>query len=79
MIILLNLFLSVFLVASVPGSHRGLDGSRYGHRRLANLLSSHACGAACSKDYVIAQSSSIGSLGPNKDVRIDLLKVLYIL
>ncbi|XP_026473134.1 probable tyrosyl-DNA phosphodiesterase [Ctenocephalides felis] len=59
--------INVFLVASIPGSHRGLDGTRYGHKRLAALLSSHANAAATSKDYVVAQSSSIGSLGPNKD------------
>ncbi|CAO1415970.1 unnamed protein product [Diamesa hyperborea] len=57
---------NVFFVASVPGSHREMPGRgfSFGHPRLAKLLSEHSAPVddACP---IIAQSSSIGNLGPN--------------
>lgn len=58
--------INVFFVASVPGTYKGIDQDRWGLGKLRNILSKHAelpfDGA---KWPVIAQASSIGSLGPN--------------
>lgn len=53
----------VFLVCSVPGSHQTMGNDpKFGHLRMAHLLSKHVTpiDEACP---LIAQSSSIGSLG----------------
>lgn len=58
--------INVFFVASVPGSHQGMDINLWGHRRLGGLLKEHAVlPVDASRWPIIAQSSSIGSLGPN--------------
>lgn len=58
-------FYSVFFVASVPGGHRNTPrGYDWGHARVRDLLSKH-CAPVDPGCPVIAQSSSIGSLGPN--------------
>ncbi|XP_063986125.1 probable tyrosyl-DNA phosphodiesterase [Diachasmimorpha longicaudata] len=58
--------IDVFFLASVPGTHKEENRDRWGLRRLANLLSSHAeMPADGAKWPVVAQSSSIGSLGHN--------------
>ncbi|KAJ8679346.1 hypothetical protein QAD02_015133 [Eretmocerus hayati] len=59
---------NVFFVASVPGSHKGLSFNSWGHRRLAAILSEHAVLPPDAPQWpIIAQSSSIGNLGPNPD------------
>lgn len=56
---------SVFFVASVPGGHRETPrGYDWGHARVGHLLSRH-CATIDETAPVVAQSSSIGSLGPN--------------
>ncbi|PSN34604.1 putative tyrosyl-DNA phosphodiesterase [Blattella germanica] len=64
----------VCFVASVPGSHRGQDGEKWGHRRLGHLLRKFAVipsllSPAASKESwpVISQCSSIGTLGGDPD------------
>ncbi|XP_011315263.1 probable tyrosyl-DNA phosphodiesterase [Fopius arisanus] len=58
--------IDVFFLASVPGNHKEGSRDRWGLRRLAALLSSHAqLPADGAKWSVVAQCSSIGSLGPN--------------
>uniref|UniRef100_A0A182P8G8 PBZ-type domain-containing protein n=1 Tax=Anopheles epiroticus TaxID=199890 RepID=A0A182P8G8_9DIPT len=57
----------VFLVASVPGGHTNTPkGPLWGHPRLGYLLAQHAAPIddACP---LVAQSSSIGSLGPSPE------------
>uniref|UniRef100_A0A182JRK8 PBZ-type domain-containing protein n=1 Tax=Anopheles christyi TaxID=43041 RepID=A0A182JRK8_9DIPT len=57
----------VFLVASVPGGHTNTPkGPLWGHPRLGYLLSQHAAPIDDSCPLV-AQSSSIGSLGPSPE------------
>ncbi|XP_040165986.1 probable tyrosyl-DNA phosphodiesterase [Anopheles arabiensis] len=57
----------VFLVASVPGGHTNTaKGPLWGHPRLGYLLSQHAAPIDDSCPLV-AQSSSIGSLGPSPE------------
>ncbi len=59
---------NVFLVASVPDSHRGGEINLWGHRRLAHLLRKHLRPEDLDgSDRVIAQCSSIGSLGPDEN------------
>lgn len=56
---------SVFFVASVPGGHRETNrGHQWGHPRVGQLLAKYSAPIddCCP---VVAQSSSIGSLGPN--------------
>lgn len=56
--------IDVFFLASVPGNHKDDNRDRWGLRRLAALLSSHAeLPADGGRWPVVAQSSSIGSLG----------------
>ncbi|XP_076276415.1 tyrosyl-DNA phosphodiesterase glaikit [Lasioglossum baleicum] len=57
---------NVFFVASVPGSHKNRDTDLWGHRKLASVLSKHATLPPDAPQWpIVAQSSSIGSLGPN--------------
>uniref|UniRef100_A0A182MYE1 Mitochondrial genome maintenance exonuclease 1 n=1 Tax=Anopheles dirus TaxID=7168 RepID=A0A182MYE1_9DIPT len=57
----------VFLVASVPGGHVNTPkGPLWGHPRLGHLLAQHAAPIDDSCPLV-AQSSSIGSLGPSPE------------
>uniref|UniRef100_A0A182QUU8 Mitochondrial genome maintenance exonuclease 1 n=1 Tax=Anopheles farauti TaxID=69004 RepID=A0A182QUU8_9DIPT len=57
----------VFLVASVPGGHVNTPkGPPWGHPRLGHLLTQHAAPIDDSCPLV-AQSSSIGSLGPSPE------------
>ncbi len=58
---------NVFLVASVPDSHRGPAFHQWGHRRLAQLLRRHLLAQVGERWPVVAQCSSIGSLGHNPD------------
>lgn len=57
---------SVFFVASIPGGHREAPGRGHdwGHPRVGRLLGQHCApvDAACP---IVAQCSSIGSLGPS--------------
>lgn len=57
---------NVFFVASVPGGHRDIPnrGPPWGHPRVGYLLGKHAAPIDDSA-ALVAQSSSIGSLGPN--------------
>lgn len=57
---------NVFFVASVPGGHREISnrGPPWGHPRAGYLLGKHAAPIDDSA-AIVAQSSSIGSLGPN--------------
>ncbi|KAI3634895.1 hypothetical protein MIR68_007276 [Amoeboaphelidium protococcarum] len=61
----------VHLIASVPGRHTGQSLHKYGHMKLRAVLKAHydsTKGATCaSKDFVICQMSSIGSLGASAD------------
>jgi hypothetical protein len=61
-------------VASVPGSHRGPDYEKWGHRRLGHLLKKHVTiptllspSGSGESWPVIAQCSSVGSLGADPD------------
>ncbi|XP_050446486.1 probable tyrosyl-DNA phosphodiesterase [Cataglyphis hispanica] len=57
---------NVFLVASVPGTHKDVEIDSWGHRKLAYVLSHHATLPPDAPQWpIIAQSSSLGSLGPN--------------
>jgi hypothetical protein len=57
---------NVFFVASVPGSHKSLNLNSWGHRRLATILTEYAVlPSDASKWTLVAQCSSIGSLGAN--------------
>ncbi|EFN87770.1 Probable tyrosyl-DNA phosphodiesterase [Harpegnathos saltator] len=57
---------NVYFVASVPGTHKNVDVDFWGHRKLAQILSQHATLPPDAPQWsIIAQSSSIGSLGPN--------------
>lgn len=59
----LSIICSVFFVASVPGGHRDSPrGYQWGHARVGHLLAHHSAPIAdtCA---IVAQSSSIGSLG----------------
>ncbi|XP_076676604.1 tyrosyl-DNA phosphodiesterase glaikit isoform X2 [Andrena cerasifolii] len=59
---------NVFLLASVPGSHKGSEYDFWGHRKLGYVLSKHATLPPDAPEWpIVAQSSSIGSLGPNYD------------
>ena len=57
---------NVFFIASAPGSHREMPGRgfSFGHPRLGKLLSEHSAPVDDSCP-IVAQSSSIGNLGPN--------------
>ncbi|XP_028049621.1 probable tyrosyl-DNA phosphodiesterase isoform X2 [Monomorium pharaonis] len=56
----------VFLVASVPGTHKDNESDFWGHKKLGFVLSRHATLPPDAPQWpIIAQSSSIGSLGPN--------------
>ncbi|XP_059609535.1 probable tyrosyl-DNA phosphodiesterase isoform X2 [Phlebotomus argentipes] len=58
---------NVFLVASVPGGHRSTPkGPLWGHPRVGHLLAQHSARIDESRP-IVAQSSSIGSLGTNVD------------
>ncbi|XP_063223988.1 probable tyrosyl-DNA phosphodiesterase isoform X2 [Bacillus rossius redtenbacheri] len=57
----------VCFVSSVPGTHRGAELERWGHRRLGALLRRHVAGAADGRWDVVAQCSSVGSLGPEPE------------
>jgi len=61
-------------VASVPGVHRGPESDKWGHRRLGHLLKKHARipsllspSESNASWPVIAQCSSIGTLGAGPD------------
>lgn len=59
---------NVFLVASVPGYYTRFNAIHWGYRKLSCILSRHATlPADAPKWSLVAQSSSIGSLGPNYD------------
>ncbi|KAJ8871282.1 hypothetical protein PR048_027590 [Dryococelus australis] len=53
----------VCFVSSVPGTHRGAEFEKWGHRRLSSLLRKYVTGAVDSSWSIVAQCSSIGSLG----------------
>ena len=61
-------------MASVPGVHRGPESDKWGHRRLGHLLKKHATipsllsPSESNESWpVIAQCSSIGTLGAGPD------------
>ncbi|XP_017788235.1 PREDICTED: probable tyrosyl-DNA phosphodiesterase [Habropoda laboriosa] len=57
---------NVFFLASIPGRHKDLEKDFWGHRKLGSVLSKHAKLPPDSPRWtLVAQSSSIGSLGPN--------------
>ncbi|XP_034171355.2 tyrosyl-DNA phosphodiesterase glaikit [Osmia lignaria lignaria] len=57
---------NVFFLASVPGRHKGTEYDSWGHRKLGYVLSKHATLPPDAPRWtLVAQSSSIGSLGPN--------------
>ncbi|XP_043598880.1 probable tyrosyl-DNA phosphodiesterase isoform X4 [Bombus pyrosoma] len=57
---------NVFFVASVPGAHTGVEYDYWGYRKLGHVLSKHAKLPPDAPQWtLVAQSSSIGSLGPN--------------
>lgn len=57
---------NVFLIASVPGRHKAENLHKFGHMKLRNVLKQH--GQRLDKEWsVIAQFSSIGSLGKSPD------------
>lgn len=57
---------NVFLVASVPGNHKDAEANFWGHKKLAYVLSHHATLPPDAPQWpIVAQSSSIGSLGAN--------------
>ncbi|XP_060817013.1 probable tyrosyl-DNA phosphodiesterase [Bombus pascuorum] len=57
---------NVFFVASVPGRHTGVEYDYWGYRKLGHVLSKHAKLPPDAPQWtLIAQSSSIGNLGPN--------------
>ncbi|XP_077278331.1 tyrosyl-DNA phosphodiesterase glaikit [Temnothorax americanus] len=57
---------NVFLVASVPGTHKDNEADFWGYKKLAHVLSRHATLPPDAPQWpIVAQSSSIGSLGPN--------------
>ncbi|XP_057334799.1 probable tyrosyl-DNA phosphodiesterase [Microplitis mediator] len=59
---------NVCFVASVPGTHRNATRGRWGLRKLASILSEHADPPAEAAQWpIVAQASSIGSLGPSYD------------
>ncbi|KAK9297067.1 hypothetical protein QLX08_009088 [Tetragonisca angustula] len=57
---------NVFFLASVPGRHTGVEYDFWGHRKLGCILSKYAKLPPDAPQWtLVAQSSSIGSLGPN--------------
>ncbi|XP_018347763.1 PREDICTED: probable tyrosyl-DNA phosphodiesterase [Trachymyrmex septentrionalis] len=57
---------NVFLVASVPGTHKDNEADSWGYKKLAHVLSRYATLPPDAPQWpIVAQSSSIGSLGPN--------------
>ncbi|XP_031839792.1 tyrosyl-DNA phosphodiesterase glaikit isoform X2 [Nomia melanderi] len=57
---------NVFFLGSVPGSHKNQEADMWGHKKLAAVLSKHATLPPDAPQWpIVAQSSSIGSLGPN--------------
>lgn len=61
-------------MASVPGSHRGPESERWGHKRLGYLLKKHVTiptllSPSETKESwpIIAQCSSVGTLGADPD------------
>nr|XP_012138389.1 PREDICTED: probable tyrosyl-DNA phosphodiesterase isoform X1 [Megachile rotundata] len=57
---------NVFFIASVPGRHKGVEYDSWGHRKLGYVLSKHATLPPDAPRWtLVAQSSSIGSLGPS--------------
>ncbi|KAF7487988.1 Tyrosyl-DNA phosphodiesterase 1 [Sarcoptes scabiei] len=61
--------INVYLIGSVPGRHKGDDRSLYGHLKLRKILKTSPYGPKKETvDWnVVAQFSSIGSLGPKPD------------
>nr|CAD7437437.1 unnamed protein product [Timema bartmani] len=57
----------VCFIASVPSTHRGPEFEKWGHRRLASLLKKHVTAPVDSSWNILAQCSSIGSLGPEPE------------
>ncbi|XP_015593226.1 probable tyrosyl-DNA phosphodiesterase [Cephus cinctus] len=56
---------NVFLVASVPGSHKEREVNSWGHKKLTAVLSQHVNMPRDSPYWpIVAISSSIGNLGP---------------
>ncbi|KAG7198398.1 hypothetical protein KM043_005788 [Ampulex compressa] len=59
---------NVFFLGSVPGIHKGVETNLWGHRKLASVLSKYATLPPDAPQWpIVAQSSSIGSLGPKYD------------
>ncbi|CAD1475223.1 unnamed protein product, partial [Heterotrigona itama] len=57
---------NVFFLASVPGRHTDVEYDFWGHRKLGFILSKYAKLPPDAPQWtLVAQSSSIGSLGPN--------------
>ncbi|XP_076760498.1 tyrosyl-DNA phosphodiesterase glaikit [Xylocopa sonorina] len=57
---------NVFFLASVPGRHTGMENDYWGHKRLSSILSQYAKLPPDAPQWtLVAQSSSIGSLGAN--------------
>ncbi|CAK9819513.1 Probable tyrosyl-DNA phosphodiesterase [Anthophora plagiata] len=57
---------NVFFLASTPGRHKDVEYDFWGHRKLGYVLSKHAkLPPDAPRWTLVAQSSSIGSLGPN--------------
>ncbi|ELT91218.1 hypothetical protein CAPTEDRAFT_131694, partial [Capitella teleta] len=58
----------VFLIASVPGRHSGASLNEFGHLKLKKVLRQFGPSSdACKQWPVLAQFSSIGSLGPTPE------------
>ena len=57
---------NVFFLASVPGRYTDVEYNFWGHRKLGSILSKYAKLPPDAPQWtLVAQSSSIGSLGPN--------------
>ncbi|XP_046817239.1 probable tyrosyl-DNA phosphodiesterase isoform X1 [Vespa crabro] len=57
---------NVFFIASVPGSYRQTNVDTWGHRKLGYVLSTYASLPQNALHWpIIAQSSSLGTLGPS--------------
>lgn len=58
--------INVFFVGSVPGAHKEAEMYHWGHKKVARILCKNAVLPPDAPQWpVIAQSSSIGSLGPS--------------
>ncbi|XP_014612770.1 PREDICTED: probable tyrosyl-DNA phosphodiesterase isoform X1 [Polistes canadensis] len=73
--------INVFFIASVPGTHSLKNIDSWGHKKLGHVLSNHVTLPADAPNWpIIAQSSSLGSLGPQysswlgKDIVLSMSK-----